>query len=211
MVFYSFNLFCREAFATRELLLDCISFDPERYASLLPSVQEMTWQLACLAYITVVELCNWFQAQVRFPKFIHLLILIMVYKEAKVQEYFGPARSLHAHLSRSWEAAIDFTCGNLCHYLRETYPSDWADAAAAITHPEIFRLCWDAQFSSIVFLKATGVRFDFCKFSIRDSVMVKLQSYLRDQERAGRYFVDGGMYATLSLRMVKIILASETW
>jgi len=135
----------------------------------------------------------------------------MVYKETKVQEYFGPARSLHAHLSRSWEAAIDITCGNLCHYLCETYPSDWADAAAAITHPEILHFCWYTHFNRNDFFKAIGVRFDFCLFSSREEDMVDIQSYLRDQERAGRYFVDGGMYATLSLRMVKIVLASETW
>jgi len=68
MAFYLLNLFCRKAFATRELLIDCISFDPERYASLLPSLLlDMDWEGACLAYITVVDLCNWFQAQVRFP------------------------------------------------------------------------------------------------------------------------------------------------
>ncbi|KIM37135.1 hypothetical protein M413DRAFT_31081 [Hebeloma cylindrosporum] len=41
--------------------------------------------------------------------------------------------------------------------------------------------------------------------------MVEIQSYLRDEERAGSYFVDGGMYATLSLRMFKVIFASDTF
>ncbi|KDR78488.1 hypothetical protein GALMADRAFT_1252766 [Galerina marginata CBS 339.88] len=33
------------------------------------------------------------------------------------------------------------------------------------------------------------------------------KKYLRDQERAGEYFVDGGMYASLSVHLVKVVLA----
>lgn len=134
-------------------------------------------------------------------------------KETKVQEYFGPSRSLHAHLSRSWRAAIDFTCENVCYSLRVKYPNKWANAAAAITHPKIFHLCKMCSFCGVdVFHKAIGVHFEFRLYLGDISEEYDLiQNYLRDQERAGRYFVDGGMYATLSLHMVKIILASETW
>jgi len=41
--------------------------------------------------------------------------------------------------------------------------------------------------------------------------MDEIQNYLRDRERAGRYFVDGGMYATLCLHLFKLVrLASDT-
>ena len=90
-------------------------------------------------------------------KIIHLLPLIMIHlKEAKVQQYCGPV-SLSAHLSRSWKVAIDSMCEELCRYLLEEYPNDWANAATAITHPEILRhtLGYDT------FEMAIGVRFTF--------------------------------------------------
>ncbi|KDR78451.1 hypothetical protein GALMADRAFT_1250504 [Galerina marginata CBS 339.88] len=37
--------------------------------------------------------------------------------------------------------------------------------------------------------------------------MAAIQMYLRDQERAGGYFVDGGMYASLSMHLLKVVLA----
>ncbi|KDR78427.1 hypothetical protein GALMADRAFT_1249480 [Galerina marginata CBS 339.88] len=37
--------------------------------------------------------------------------------------------------------------------------------------------------------------------------MTAIQKYLRDQECAGGYFVDGGMYASLSMHLVKVVLA----
>jgi hypothetical protein len=133
----------------------------------------------------------------------------MVYlKEAKAQEYFPPA-SLSAHLSHSWKVAIDLMCGELCRYLLEEYPKSWENAATAIMHPEI---CRHTPYND-TFEKVIGVGFDFDKF-LRDESgdleMVEIQNYLRDQERAGRFFVDGGMYATLSLRLFKVIFASET-
>lgn len=100
-------------------------------------------------------------------------------------------------------------CGELCCYLLEEYPNNWANAATAITHPEILRHIRGYD----TFENAIGVRFAFggqLREEYGDLEMVEIQKYLRDQERAGRYFVNGGMYATLSLRLFKIILASET-
>ncbi|KDR78466.1 hypothetical protein GALMADRAFT_1251601 [Galerina marginata CBS 339.88] len=37
--------------------------------------------------------------------------------------------------------------------------------------------------------------------------MTALQKYLRDQERAGEYFVNGGMYSSLSMHLLKVVLA----
>jgi hypothetical protein len=40
--------------------------------------------------------------------------------------------------------------------------------------------------------------------------MDDIKNYLRDRERAGRYFVDGRMYAKLCLRLFKLVrLASD--
>lgn len=101
-------------------------------------------------------------------------------------------------------------CEELCRYLLEEYPKarDWANAATAIMHPEILRhtLGYDT------FEMAIGVRFTFggqLRAEYGKLEMIEIQHYLGDQERAGRYFVDGEMYATLSLRLFKVILASE--
>jgi len=45
-------------------------------------------------------------------------------KEAKVLEYFGPARSLLVHLAPSWKAAVDLICGQLCRNLHMGYSID---------------------------------------------------------------------------------------
>jgi hypothetical protein len=56
---------------TKELLLDCFDFDPEKWASRLITgffffEKGMDWEEAVSSYLDVVELCIWFQAQVRF-------------------------------------------------------------------------------------------------------------------------------------------------
>jgi len=139
-------------------------------------------------------------------KFTHRLLLIIV-KEAKALEYFGPARSLLAHLAPLWKAAIDLICRKLCHGLHEEYPNSWENAATALTHPEIFH----HSDSKHTFGEAIGVRFFFDEFRSLESVLDEIKKYLRDRERAGRYFVDGGMYTTLCLRLFKVVrLASDT-
>ena len=123
-------------------------------------------------------------------------------KEAKVLEYFGPSRSLLVHLAPLWKAATDFICEKLCHNLYEEYSNNWANAAAALTHPEILRVCRSTR---CAFQTAIGVPFHFDKMPSSDSDMDTIQNYLRDREHAGRYFVHGGMYATLCLRLCKVV------
>jgi hypothetical protein len=128
-------------------------------------------------------------------------------KEAKVLEYFGPARSLLVHLSPLWKAAADLICRKLCRGLQEEYPNNWANVATALTHPEIFRC---ASVYRNAFQAAIGVEFLFDFVGTSESEMDEIKNYFRDRERAGRYFVDGGMYATLCLRLFKLVLASDT-
>jgi hypothetical protein len=114
-------------------------------------------------------------------------------KEAKVLEYFGPERSLLVHLAPLWKAAIDIICGNLCRSLHEPYPNKWGNVATALTHPEILRR---NRSNRNRFKAAIGFQF---VFHLWCSVESEIKNYLRDRERAGRYFVDSGMYATLCL------------
>jgi len=48
-------------------------------------------------------------------------------------------------------------CSELCPYLVEEYPNNWANAAAAITHPEILH----HSVGYNTFEKAIGVHFAF--------------------------------------------------
>jgi len=133
------------------------------------------------------------------PNFIHHPLLIIV-KQTKVLEYFGPERSLLVHLGSLWKAAVDIICGYFCRCLHEKYPNNWANAATALTHPEILH-------SSETFESAIGVGLFFDPGVEMDEI----QNYLRDRERAGRYFVDGGMYAALCLHLCNVVrLASDT-
>ena len=103
---------------------------------------------------------------------------------------------------------VDLICRHLCCALHEEYPNDWANAVTALTHPEIFRRSLGPR---DIFKAVIGVPFCFDAMDRPDSVMKEIQNYLRDRERAGRYFVDGGpMYATLCLRLFKLVLASDT-
>jgi len=112
-----------------------------------------------------------------------------------------------------WKAAVDLICGQLCHGLHEEYANKWENAATALTHPEIFR-CSTVSSHGHTFEAAIGVPLFFgawCEAGDGDSVMDGIKNYLRDQERSGRYFVDGGMYATLCLHLFKVVrLASVT-
>jgi len=81
------------------------------------------------------------------------------------------------------------------------YPNNWANAATALTHPEIFRRSFWA--SGPPFETVTGAPFIFDDMWTRpddEELTDEIQNYLHDQERAGRYFVDAGMYATLCLQ-----------
>jgi len=137
-------------------------------------------------------------------------------KEAKIREYFRPA-SLLVYLAPLWKAAVDLICAKSCHKLHEEWhPDNWANAATALTHPEIFgHSIHDRRGGGGPFYTVTGVSFLFdytCALDANEeiSVMDEIQNYLCDKERAGMYFVDGGMYATLCLRLFKFVLASDT-
>ena len=127
-------------------------------------------------------------------------------------KYFGPARSLLDHLAPLWDAAADIILGGFFRSLREEHPNNWENVATALTHPEIFdRTC--STPGRDIFEAALGVPFFFYSShsSGNEEFMVdEIQNYLLDRERAGRYFVDGGMYATLCLRLFKVVLASDT-
>ena len=141
----------------------------------------------------------------------HRLLLIIV-KEPKVLKYFGPARSLLDHLAPLWDAAADIIFGELFRSIRKEHPTNWENVATALTHPEIFdRYC--STPGREIFEAALGVHFYFgflCNPGNGESTMDEIKNYLLDRERAGRYFVDGGMYATLCLRLFKVVLASDT-
>ena len=110
-----------------------------------------------------------------------------------------------------WKAAVDIICGELCLLFQEENPNNWENAITALTHPEISRRSFSAPTGT--FEAAIGVCFfldSVCSSDESGSVMEEIQTYLCDPERAGTYFVDGGMYATLCLRLFKIVLASDT-
>jgi len=108
-----------------------------------------------------------------------------------------------------WKPAVDFICEKLCHGLHEEYPNNWKNVATALTHPEITRHSNSTH--EATFEAAIGVRPYLDDLHSIESVMDVIQNYLRDRERAGRYFVDGGMYAKLCLHLFKILrLASDT-
>ncbi|KDR78420.1 hypothetical protein GALMADRAFT_1249467 [Galerina marginata CBS 339.88] len=51
------------------------------------------------------------------------------------------------------------------------------------------------------------INFRLSYFSAPSSGMDAIQMYLCDQERAGGYFVDGGMYASLAMHLLGVVLA----
>ncbi|KDR78521.1 hypothetical protein GALMADRAFT_243915, partial [Galerina marginata CBS 339.88] len=170
---------------TAELLFDCFDFDPVKWAStLIEGVLDL--EENSYFYIRIVDLRDWFQTQ-----------------EANVLEYLGPTRSLNAHHSRSWEIASDLICENVCRALHERHSNSGGNVATAITHPEIADISIEGQILERVF------RVGFYSLSMVSSVssgMTAIQKYLRDPEHAGRYFVNGGMYASLSIHLLKVVL-----
>ncbi|KDR78518.1 hypothetical protein GALMADRAFT_243913 [Galerina marginata CBS 339.88] len=123
-------------------------------------------------------------------------------QEAYAVEYLGPTQSLNAHHSRSWEVASDLIFENVCRALHEQHPKIGGNVATAITHPEIMDISNEGKILECFF----RINFYLAYVSV-PSWMTAIQMYLRDQERAGGYFVDGGMYASLSMHLVKLVLA----
>ncbi|KDR78570.1 hypothetical protein GALMADRAFT_243998 [Galerina marginata CBS 339.88] len=176
-----------QASPTAELLLDCFDFDPVKWAS--RSIEgNVELETALFSYNRVVSLRDWFQTQ-----------------EANVLEYLGPTRSLRAHHSRSWKVASDLICKEVCRTLHEEHPKIGGNMATAITHPEILDISNEGEIFDQVFKVKFGLK-SFLRTS-DSSGMTAIQKYLRDQERAGGYFVDGGTYASLSMHLVKVVLA----
>ncbi|KDR78558.1 hypothetical protein GALMADRAFT_243978 [Galerina marginata CBS 339.88] len=190
IIFGSLTSMLLNASLTKELLLQCFDFDPVKWVSrLLECFREDNRRVtSTFDYTIVMELHQWFLTQ-----------------EANVLEHLGPTRSLNAHLSRSWEVAFDLICEEMCRSLYEGNPKTAGNVATAITHPEILVNPTAGSEFELVF----GVEFYFTVFrpTFRQSGIVAIQKYLRDQERAGCYFVDGGKYASLCIYLFEVILA----
>ncbi|KDR78470.1 hypothetical protein GALMADRAFT_243861 [Galerina marginata CBS 339.88] len=190
---HGYNVFVRldsvmlRASPTAELLSDCFVFDPVKWASRLLEGRSDS-NIAFFFYVKMVELHDWFQTQ-----------------EANVLEYLGPTRSLKAHHSRSWEVASDLICEHVCHTLHEEHPKIGGNVVTAITHPEILNLLNEGDILQRVFRVKSHLFFASTVSS--SSGMTAIQKYLRDQEHAGGHFVDGGMYASLSMHLLKVVLA----
>ena len=60
---------CNKSPATRELLLDCFDFDPQKWASVMVTGfnENLDWEEGVGDYFSMVELQIWFRAQVCFP------------------------------------------------------------------------------------------------------------------------------------------------
>ena len=98
-------------------------------------------------------------------------------------------------------------CEDVCCCALETFPEDGEDALTALTHPHIT----DPHVIDILaFTLGIGVDSDFAYhlFDKGDEELAELKKYLRDPERAGIHFVDGIRYATLSLRIGKVVSPS---
>jgi len=105
-------------------------------------------------------------------------------------------------------AALDLFCEPFCAFTLQIYGNDGKDALTALTYPQFSHSCSPR---SCAFGNLTGVNFDIGLLTDnRDENFVELKSYLSDPKRAGEYFVDGGMYGALSLRILKFILSSGT-
>ncbi|KDR78568.1 hypothetical protein GALMADRAFT_1256271 [Galerina marginata CBS 339.88] len=173
-----------EASPTTELLLDCFDFDPVKWASML--IQgNADLQDAFFDYTKMLDLRNWFQTQ-----------------EAYALEYLGPTQSLNAHHSRSWEVASDLICEEVCRTLHKEHPKSGENVATAITHPEIADILNKGE----IFDRVFRVKFYLYFYSKVFSGITAIQKYLRDPEHAGMYFVNGGMYASLSIHLLKVVL-----
>ncbi|KDR72172.1 hypothetical protein GALMADRAFT_253009 [Galerina marginata CBS 339.88] len=197
VIFLRLEYVIRDASPTAELLLECFDFDPVKWASrLIKGLRNYYWWSDHVIYNNVVGLCDWFQTQ-----------------EANVLEHLGPTRSFDVQHSRSWEVALNLTCGRVFHVLYEEHPRECEDVATVITHPEILvvrdpylQLERIFRVRLPMLLSASNLRSG--KFS-GSRWIVLIQNYLCDQERAGRYFVDGGRYASLCIRLLKIVLAFQ--
>lgn len=111
---------------------------------------------------------------------------------------------------RSWVAVSDLLCETICARILETSANGGKDALTALTHPRFFYYC---GFHGSAFETLTGVNFNSDRYlhpGSEDENLVDLKNYLHDPIRAGRYFVDRGMYRTLSLRIFKAILFAGT-
>ncbi|KDR78433.1 hypothetical protein GALMADRAFT_1249933 [Galerina marginata CBS 339.88] len=96
-------------------------------------------------------------------------------------------------------------CGEVCRLLYKEHPKSGGNVATAITHPKILNDGYE-------FGRVFGVQFDLydlLQSPSHHSGMVVIQKYLRDRKRAGRYFVDGGRYASLSIHLLQIISTSS--
>jgi hypothetical protein len=204
---------CRDSSVTKELLEDFFDFDFRQWAAMLIKFNGTISTV--IPYLCTVRLYTWFQAQVCHLNPNILVPLLTTVKVENVENYFGPGTSLSIHHSCSWEVAqaVDLTCKYICdlenYGLAAMEPEKAKAMAAAITHPQIVdyscvnnqRVDWDDGLSEIV-----GHWLDFNEFTPDNTELVELQNYLRDPERAGRYIVHGGTYATLSVMICERIL-----
>ena len=69
IVFPGLRSLCSNLSATRELLLDCFAFDPQKWASVKATGfrEELDWEKGVSDYLSMVVLQKWFRAQVCFP------------------------------------------------------------------------------------------------------------------------------------------------
>ncbi|KAF8811237.1 hypothetical protein BYT27DRAFT_7090211 [Phlegmacium glaucopus] len=185
-VFNYLGYHCYRSSATRELLADFYGFDFRQWAATITmlNVYSEDWELIKHSHRKMVDLYKWF----------------------KTQDQFGPGRSLYTHHSACFEAAVDLIFEAVCRLISDKYPKNAKNAFTAITHPQIVRhQYWiDSVFETVDFDEL------FCSLLYSIGIeIVQFQKYLSDLERAGRYFVNSKMYATLSVLIFDFIFDSR--
>ncbi|KAF8811004.1 hypothetical protein BYT27DRAFT_7090431 [Phlegmacium glaucopus] len=191
MVFIDLEYHCSQSSATRELLADFYGFDIRQWVATMMTVDVYSegWDLIEWSYDRMVRLYAWFKTQ-----------------EVNVLDQFGPGRSLHTHHSGSFQAAVDLVFEAICCHISDKYPGGAENAFTAITRPQILR---HRRWINPVFERVTGYVLWFDRFLDMSIDIVEFQKYLSDPERAGRYFVNNRMYATLSVLIFKFIFDSR--
>ncbi|KAF8803208.1 hypothetical protein BYT27DRAFT_7214777 [Phlegmacium glaucopus] len=191
MAFSSLAYHCFMSSAMRELLANFYDFDFRQWVVTMIQSYSVDLDLIQWSHYQIVCLYTWFKTQ-----------------EANVQDQFGPGRSLHTHHSGSFSAAVDLIFKTICRHISDKYTENGENAFTAITHPHIVR---HQRWIGSAFKTFTTFNTSFLGLLDIGIDVIEFQKYLSDPERAGRYFANGWMYATLSVLVFEFILDPIKW